>query len=127
MAQNKIPSLSSLWIQKMMNIQAEALSLFITENTENTTTLNKTSTLNLLKSIGEKLNLLSDVKADADREKIRHELLVLQNYSAMAIMHLDDNIELKRKLDENVSVVSRNIDEDELIRRIMNGEVIRFD
>ena len=107
-------------------IQEEARSLFIEKNTEYEGILKKNSILDILTFIENHVTYLNAKICSLNSEEIRNDLIDLHNYAIIAIMYLDKKLKLKRELEKTTSLVSRDIDDDELVRRIMRGEVVRF-
>ena len=132
---NRIPpTLPSLpLITQLANIQAETLNLFTKKHKEYNACIEVYGHVKMLETLKDKLSTFCNTKSNIfeknnyEFDKLRQELMELQNYSAMLIMKLDDNMKTRKELDKNVSRVSREINIDELIKRVMRGEVIRFE
>ena len=131
---NRIPPLPSLpLITQLANIQAESLNLFTKKHKEYNACIEAYGHVKMLETLKDKLSTFCNTKSNIfeknnyEFDKLRHELMELQNYSAMLIMKLDDNMKIRKELDKNVTLVSREIDTEELIKRVMRGEVIRFE
>ena len=81
-------------IDKVEQIQAEALSLFERKNQQYGNAFAKYGTVGVMVRMGEKINRflsVSHLKIELkDEETLRDTLLDLSNYSSMAIMLLDD-------------------------------------
>ena len=132
---NRIPpTLPSLpLITQLANIQAESLNLFTKKHKEYNACIEVYGHVKMLETLKDKLSTFCNTKSNIfeknnyEFDKLRQELMELQNYSAMLIMKLDDNMKIRKELDKNVTCVSRDISTDELIKRVMRGEVVRFE
>ena len=132
---NRIPpTLPSLpLITQLANIQAETLNLFTKKHKEYNACIEVYGHVKMLETLKDKLSTFCNTKSNIfeknnyEFDKLRQELMELQNYSAMLIMKLDDNRKIRKELDKNVTCVSRDISTDELIKRVMRGEVVRFE
>jgi myosin heavy subunit len=132
---NRIPStLPSLpLITQLANIQSETLTLFTKKHKEYKACIEAYGHVKMLETLKDKLSTFCNTKSNIfekntyEFDKLRQELMELQNYSALLIMKLDDNMDIRKELDKNVIRVSRDMDTDEIIKRVMRGEVLRFE
>ena len=81
---------------QLKKIQAEALELFIKKNADYGDAFAKYGAIGVIVRLGDKIQRLSSVTKEAIRleiqsETIRDTLLDLHNYSAMALMLLDED------------------------------------
>ena len=132
---NRIPpTLPSLpLITQLANIQSETLTLFTKKHKEYKACIETYGHVKMLETLKDKLSTFCNTKSNIfeknnyEFDKLRQELMELQNYSALLIMKLDDNMDIRKELDKNVTCVSRDVSTDEIIKRVMRGEVLRFE
>lgn len=89
-------------LKQMRRIQQEAFELFTKKNTDYGDAFSKYGSVGVLVRIGDKLERMRNVSRNGvtlvNDESLRDTLIDLHNYSAMAIMCMDDyNTEFKRK------------------------------
>jgi len=81
-------------IEQMINIQEEALDLFVRKNKDYGDAFAQYGTIGVLMRIQDKLNRIMTISKNSitlvDDESIRDTLIDLHNYSAMALMLLDE-------------------------------------
>lgn len=85
--------------EQMSNIQREALDLFIKKNSDYGDAFATYGPVGVLVRMGDKISRLQSVTGSGinlvDTESLRDTLIDLHNYSAMAIMLLDENKKLE--------------------------------
>lgn len=117
-------------VDQMRNIQDEGLELFRKKNQDYGDAFANYGVVGVLVRMGDKISRLQSISQKGitlvETEKLRDTLIDLHNYSAMAIMLMDEDDNLKKNLDKNVVHVSRNMPIDQLTQLINNGQVIRF-
>ena len=117
-------------VDQMRNIQDEGLELFRKKNQDYGDAFANYGVVGVLVRMGDKISRLQSISQKGitlvETEKLRDTLIDLHNYSAMAIMLIDEDDNLKKNLDKNVVHVSRNMPIDQLTQLINNGQVIRF-
>ena len=81
-------------VQQLKNVQAEGLKLFEKKNTDYGNSFSNYGPVGVIVRMGDKINRLSSITKNGvnfvDTESIRDTLIDLHNYSAMAIMLLDE-------------------------------------
>jgi len=86
---------------QMMNVQTEGLKLFEKKNKDYGDAFAKYGTIGVLIRIGDKISRLQSITKNGitlvNDEQMRDTLIDLHNYSAMAIMLLDEGKEMKDK------------------------------
>ena len=86
-------------VQQMKKIQYEGLKLFEKKNKDYGDAFAKYGTIGVLIRMGDKISRLQSITNNGitlvDDEQIRDTLIDLHNYSAMAIMLLDEGKEMK--------------------------------
>ena len=84
-------------IEQMQKVNQEGLELFIKKNSDYGDAFANYGAIGVLVRIGDKIQRLQSITAKnislVNDEKIRDTLIDLHNYSAMAIMLLDENNE----------------------------------
>lgn len=89
-------------VEQFKNIQSEGLDLFIKKNTDYGDAFATYGPVGVLVRMGDKISRLQSISKSGitliDDERLRDTLIDLHNYSAMAIMLLDEN-ECKSKTD----------------------------
>ena len=87
--------MSSNRIEQMMKVHNEALELFKKKNTDYGDAFATYGTIGVLVRMSDKINRAISIDKNKvsliDDEKLRDTLIDLHNYSAMAIMLLDEN------------------------------------
>jgi hypothetical protein len=82
-------------VEQMINIQNEALELFKKKNYDYGDAFSKYGVIGVLMRIEDKLQRSMNISKNGiqliDNESIRDTLIDLHNYSAMALMLLDEN------------------------------------
>ena len=82
-------------VEQMSRVQSEALELFKKKNTDYGDAFATYGTVGVIVRLGDKIQRLTSVTKNgvnlADNESLRDTLIDLHNYSAMAIMLLDEN------------------------------------
>ena len=76
-----------------MNVQKEALDLFLKKNSDYGDAFANFGTVGVIVRIGDKISRLSSISTNQikiETETMRDTLLDLHNYSAMALMLLDE-------------------------------------
>lgn len=90
-------SLEKNRVQQMENIQHEALELFKKKNTDYGDAFATYGVVGVLVRMGDKISRLSSITKSGitlvDNEGLRDTLMDLHNYSAMALMLLDEENE----------------------------------
>ena len=91
-------------VQQMHNIQKEALELFRKKNTDYGDSFANFGPLGVIVRMGDKINRLYSVTKNkvnlVNTESIRDALIDLHNYSAMAIMLLDEKKKHKTRVEQ---------------------------
>ena len=81
--------------EQMSQVQSEALELFKKKNTDYGDAFATYGTVGVIVRLGDKIQRLTSVTKNGvtlvDNESLRDTLIDLHNYSAMAIMLLDEN------------------------------------
>jgi hypothetical protein len=82
-------------VEQMSQVQSEALELFKKKNTDYGDAFATYGTVGVIVRLGDKIQRLTSVTKNGvnlvDNESLRDTLIDLHNYSAMAIMLLDEN------------------------------------
>lgn len=82
------------WISKYKDIQTEAINLFEKKNADYGDAFAEYGTIGVLVRIGDKIKRLQTIEKNkialVNDERIRDTLIDLHNYSAMAMMLLED-------------------------------------
>ena len=82
-------------VKQLVNIQTEALLLFEKKNSDYGEAFSQHGTIGVLVRLGDKIQRLQHISSNEisliDDETLRDTLIDLHNYSAMAIMLLDDH------------------------------------
>jgi len=85
-------------VQQLLTVQAEAKSLFEEKNADYGDAFAKYGSVGVIVRMGDKIARLQSITSRSvsliNSESIRDTLIDLHNYSAMAIMLLDDNNEV---------------------------------
>lgn len=88
-------------LNQMMNVQSEALKLFEKKNKDYGDAFAKCGTIGVLIRIGDKISRLQSITKNGitlvNDEQMRDTLIDLHNYSAMAIMLLDEGNDMNIK------------------------------
>ena len=106
-------------VNQMRNIQKEGLALFEKKNRDYGDAFARYGTIGVLIRMGDKISRLQSITnngiALVNDEKMRDTLIDLHNYSAMAIMTLDEgkdmNIELETYEDDDYDDFLLNVDD----------------
>lgn len=80
--------------EQFVNVQKEALDLFLKKNSDYGDAFANFGTVGVIVRIGDKISRLSSINTNQikiETETMRDTLLDLHNYSAMALMLLDEN------------------------------------
>jgi len=117
-------------LEQLSKIQNEASELFRVKNADYGDSFATYGPLGVLVRLGDKISTLTSSGIDLNSsETIRHTLIDIHNYAAMAIMLIDEkkkNVRLKAYLEENTTLVDRTIDNDQLVSHVLRGDVVRF-
>ena len=115
-------------LEQMQAVHKEALDLFEQKNADYGDAFANYGPVGVLVRMGDKISRLQSITASGvnlvEEEKIRDTLIDLYNYAAMAIMLIDENDGTKKQ--ENVFIASKETSQEEVIQRVMSGEVVRF-
>lgn len=88
-------------LNQMMNVQSEALKLFEKKNKDYGDAFANYGTIGVLIRIGDKISRLQSITKNGitlvNDEQMRDTLIDLHNYSAMAIMLLDEGNDMNIK------------------------------
>jgi hypothetical protein len=122
-------------IKQLQTVHAEALELFKKKNADYGDAFANYGPVGVLVRMGDKISRLQSISATGvnlvEGEKLRDTLIDLHNYSAMAIMLMDENasakgIEVSSKETDKLFIASKDTSQEEVVERIMKGEVVRF-
>ena len=96
-------------VEQMMTVQKEGLELFKKKNADYGDSFANFGPVGVIVRMGDKINRLSSVTKNGvnlvNNESVRDTLIDLHNYSAMAIMLIDEN----KKIPHNVTLPESNI------------------
>jgi hypothetical protein len=102
-------------VSQMQLIQSEGLELFKRKNQDYGDAFAKYGVIGILVRMGDKISRLQSISAKSvslvDTESLRDTLIDLHNYSAMAIMLLDEDDKKKMKQQLDI-LMHRNQDQD---------------
>lgn len=109
-------------VEQLENVQSEAMALFVRKNADYGDAFANYGPIGVLVRMGDKLARLQSVTKNGislvNDEKVRDTLIDLHNYSAMAIMLLDEGEDTAME-----SVPTLHIDED-MLRDVMYGQAL---
>ena len=99
--------------KQLKAIQKQAYKLFVRKNADYGDAFAKYGSVGVLVRLGDKINRLTSIEAKSiilvDNESVRDTLIDLHNYSAMAIMCLDDPIPQLPEQDKFNDIIKEEI------------------
>ena len=111
--------------KQMENIQKEGLELFRKKNSDYGDAFANYGAIGVLVRMGDKISRCQSISNKSinlvDSESLRDTLIDLHNYSAMAIMLIDEENRDKVKLQRNATTV------DEITKEVMAGNKVTLD
>ena len=103
-------------VEQMMKVQAEGLELFERKNQDYGDAFATYGTIGVLVRMGDKIARLQSISTKSvslvDSESLRDTLIDLHNYSAMAIMLLDEDDEKKMRQQLDILKQHEFVDQD---------------
>ena len=103
-------------VEQLKTVQEEALDLFKRKNADYGDAFAQDGTIGVLIRLGDKINRLKNISKTnitlVETESLRDTLIDLHNYSAMAIMLLDEN--QSNLMNNNYSIIDS--DDDDMFR-----------
>jgi len=103
-------------VEQMMKVQAEGLELFERKNQDYGDAFATYGTIGVLVRMGDKIARLQSISTKSvslvDSESLRDTLIDLHNYSAMAIMLLDEDDEKKMRQQLDILTHHEFVDQD---------------
>jgi len=103
-------------VEQMMKVQAEGLELFERKNQDYGDAFANYGVIGVLVRMGDKIARLQSISTKSvslvDSESLRDTLIDLHNYSAMAIMLLDEDDEKKMRQQLDILIHHEFVDQD---------------
>jgi len=103
-------------VEQMMKVQAEGLELFERKNQDYGDAFANYGVIGVLVRMGDKIARLQSISTKSvslvDSESLRDTLIDLHNYSAMAIMLLDEDDEKKMRQQLDILMQHEFVDQD---------------
>jgi len=104
-------------VEQMMKVQAEGLELFERKNQDYGDAFANYGVIGVLVRMGDKIARLQSISTKSvslvDSESLRDTLIDLHNYSAMAIMLLDEDDEKKMRQQLDILMQHEFVDQDQ--------------